>query len=563
MVMVDLKWNSSSPFIIINLLFKPSWICLLLFAKTYQFTLKTPLNCNHDEESSGVVGGMNDLASLHLLDCQEIECILDFKEDALIMRLVELRLSFMNNLTDLYRGPPLQVLRYFEKLELLDIQICMQLHVIFPRECKLQNLKILRLSDCKTNEVLFSASVAQSLQQLEELRICGCNELKHIIAASEEIIPTPLNSHFLMNNLRDVDISYCQSLESIFPICYVKGLTLLKQLFISYSPNLKFVFGECDYKSLSLHQYKNQVMLPHLEHLNLISLDNLIGMCLENCQAQWPSQSMSVISIQGCPKLAKPWFSLKVGHDQKRYRPIENPPSNLILLRLIGFPELHSISWVGPAQQIWNFQCLKHLIVGNCENLQCLLSMETHRSLPELISFEVYNCQKLEQVVEADEELVEIPNAELYFPKLEHIKVYNCNKLKSLFPFAMVTMLPQLSTLEIAKSTLLKEVFSHGTGDDIINEIQVPLPNLTKIAFDDLPNFVDICRGCNLYIFKLRQLNISNCPKTGPTLRKIQVTFLPFLLVLIMNSNRLFECTWCEDSSSSDEDFLILLLIRM
>jgi disease resistance protein RPS2 len=199
----------------------------------------------------------------------------------------------------------------------------MQLHVIFPREYKLQNLKILRLSDCKTNEVLFSASVAQSLQQLEELRICGCNELKHIISASEEIIPTPLNSHFLMNNLRDVDISYCQSLESIFPICYVKGLTLLKQLFISYSPNLKFVFGECDYKSLSLHQYKNQVMLPHLEHLNLLSLDNLIGMCLENCQAQWPSQSMKVISIQGCPKLAKPWFSLKVGHDQKRYRPIE------------------------------------------------------------------------------------------------------------------------------------------------------------------------------------------------------------------------------------------------
>jgi hypothetical protein len=181
--------------------------------------------------------------------------------------------------------------------------------------------------------------------------------------------------------------------------------------------------------------------------------------------------------------------------------------------------------------------------------------METHRSLPELISFEVYNCQKLEQVIEADEELVELFNAELYFPKLEHIKVYNCNKLKSLFPFAMVTMLPQLSTLEITKSTLLKEVFSHGPGDDIIDEMKVPLPNLTKITFDDLPNFVDICRGCNLYIFKLRQLNISNCPKTAPTLRKIQVTFLPFLLVLIMNSNRLFECTWCEDSSSSDQNF--------
>ncbi|WJX31684.1 hypothetical protein P8452_20089 [Trifolium repens] len=83
-------------------------------------------------------------------------------------------------------------------------------------------------------------------------------------------------------------------------------------------------------------------------------------------------------------------------------------------------------------------------------------------------------------------------------------------------------MLPQLSTLEITKSTLLKEVFSHGPGEDIIDEMKVPLPNLTKITFDDLPNFVDICRGCNLHVFKLRQLNISNCPKTAPTLRKIQ-----------------------------------------
>jgi hypothetical protein len=56
--------------------------------------------------------------------------------------------------------------------------------------------------------------------------------------------------------------------------------------------------------------------------------------------------------------------------------------------------------------------------------------METHRSLPELMWLGVYNCQELEQIVAENEELVELPNTELYFPKLKEIKVYKCNKLQ-------------------------------------------------------------------------------------------------------------------------------------
>jgi hypothetical protein len=205
----------------------------------------------------------------------------------------------------------------------------MQLHVIFPRECKLQYLKILRLSDCKTDEVLFSASVAQSLQQLEELRICGCNELKHIVASSgsdhggcntsEEIIPAPMNSPILMRKLRDIDIFDCKSLESIFPICYVEGLSQLQNMSIQMAPKLKYVFGECDHECLSSHQNQNHVMLPHLEVLKLRWLDNLVGMCPENCQAKWPSQSMRILDIHRCPKLAISWFYLKVGYDQSQH----------------------------------------------------------------------------------------------------------------------------------------------------------------------------------------------------------------------------------------------------
>ncbi|PNX85663.1 putative CC-NBS-LRR resistance protein [Trifolium pratense] len=281
----------------------------------------------------GVVGGMNNLSTLHLTECEEIECIFDstydFKEDDLIPRLVELHLNCMDNLTELCHGPPLQVLHYFEKLELLDIVCCQKLHIIFPRDCKLQNLKILSLSSCRTDEVLFSESVAQSLQQLEQLKIHDCSELKHIIATSgsetggcntsEEIISVPLNSHSLMTNLRDVDIFDCRNLESIFPICYVEGLTQLHKLQIEFAPKLEYVFGECDHECLSSHQNQNDVMLPHLEVLKLSWLHNLVGMCPENCQAKWPSQSLRILDITGCPKLAIPWFNLKVGYDQRQH----------------------------------------------------------------------------------------------------------------------------------------------------------------------------------------------------------------------------------------------------
>jgi hypothetical protein len=105
----------------------------------------------------------------------------------------------------------------------------------------------------------------------------------------------------------------------------------------------------------------------------------------------------------------------------------------------------------------------------------------------------------LKQIVASNEELVELPYAaELYFPKLKKIEVENCNKLKSVVPFFIVTMLPQLISLRLSKATQLREVFRHSQGDGVINELEIVLPNLTEITLLNLPNFLDICHGCNL-----------------------------------------------------------------
>jgi hypothetical protein len=178
-----------------------------------------------------------------------------------------------------------------------------------------------------TDEVLFSESVAQSMQQLEQLTIKGCNELKHIIApsgsdhggcnTSEEIISAPMNSPFLMSKLRNIDILGCESLESIFPICNIEGLAQLQNVSIEMAPKLEYVFGECDNECLSSHQ--NHVMLPHLKVLKLCWLGNLIGMGPENGQAKWPSESLRILDIRGCRKVAIPWFNLKADYYQRQH----------------------------------------------------------------------------------------------------------------------------------------------------------------------------------------------------------------------------------------------------
>jgi hypothetical protein len=70
-------------------------------------------------------------------------------------------------------------------------------------------------------------------------------------------------------------------------------------------------------------------------------------------------------------------------------------------------------------------------------------------------------------------------------------------------------------------------MFGHSQSHYIMNTMEIVLPNLNVIRLVSLPNFVDICRGCKLHADKLRELNIYSCPNAAPSLKEIQVTFLP------------------------------------
>ncbi|KAI4332198.1 hypothetical protein L6164_017127 [Bauhinia variegata] len=256
------------------------------------------------------VGGMKDLVLLQLGSCSQIECVLDTTSndvDVELPALVALCLIDMRNLKEVCRGPP--PVGFFEKLEELYIFACMQLRSIFPRECKLPKLKILKIDLCKAT-VLFSVSVAQSLSQLEELIITHCGELKHIITDQEgggdtntgkEIVPASHNSHLILPNLKRLSIRFCRKLESICPIFCIEGLEKLEEIELENDSRLKYVFGQYDQRDHSSHQKNSQFQFPMLKALTLKGLHNLCSICPEKYHLSCPS--LKKLQVLDCENL--------------------------------------------------------------------------------------------------------------------------------------------------------------------------------------------------------------------------------------------------------------------
>ncbi|KAK7304989.1 hypothetical protein VNO77_42886 [Canavalia gladiata] len=207
---------------------------------------------------------------------------------------------------------PICCMEGLAQLQTVHIVDLPKLQTIFPVECNLQNLKSLLICKFVTKkwrlgEVLFSTSVAQSLQQLKFLVIKGIDGLKHIIGngrgdcSNTSILPTR-NSPFLMPNLNILEINDCNELESFLPICCVEGLTQLQLLEIVDVPKLRHVFGECDHTDHSSLQYGNQILLPRLESMIFKRLENLIDMCPKNYPARWHSPDEKI--VEDCPNFA-------------------------------------------------------------------------------------------------------------------------------------------------------------------------------------------------------------------------------------------------------------------
>jgi hypothetical protein len=128
---------------------------------------------------------------------------------------------------------------------------------------------------------IFTPSLAQSLPKLERLDIRNCGELKHIIREESPCFP----------QLKNINISYCDKLEYVFPVSVSPSLPNLEEMGIFEAHNLKQIFYSVEGEALTRYAI---IKFPKLRRLSL-SNGSFFGP--KNFAAQLPS--LQILQIDG------------------------------------------------------------------------------------------------------------------------------------------------------------------------------------------------------------------------------------------------------------------------
>ncbi|GAU27292.1 hypothetical protein TSUD_125730 [Trifolium subterraneum] len=153
----------------------------------------------------------------------------------------------------------------------------------------LKHLKSIVISQCEKLEIVFSTSVLRCLSQLTHIRIHDCNELKHIIEEEDDDIENAMSSKTCFPVLKNLIVSNCNKLKSVFPVSMSKELPELKAMLIWDAYELVEIF-----KSVGDDDHK--VEIPNLKVVAFVNLPNL-------CHLQG-IQGVRNHLVQNCKKLS-------------------------------------------------------------------------------------------------------------------------------------------------------------------------------------------------------------------------------------------------------------------
>ncbi|KAK4576172.1 hypothetical protein RGQ29_026924 [Quercus rubra] len=267
------------------------------------------------------------LEELELKNCGGLQEVFNFEgfltregeqQDEFFPRLREMFLFELHELTYIWKGP-IQLINFnnlkdlavigckklthlftptlaqsLQKLKFLEIERCDELeHIIVENveeqvssENHLQPLCFPELISvsvryCNKLKYLFTSALAQSLQNLQFLKIQRCDELEHIIVENVEEQVSSENhlQPLCFPKLKRVGVTYCNKLKYLFPMTIADSLLELKILIVKENSQLMEVFTHEGDAGV-----QKDVMLPQLEFMGLKGLPSLVNFCPNNYQ---------------------------------------------------------------------------------------------------------------------------------------------------------------------------------------------------------------------------------------------------------------------------------------
>ncbi|KAL2336075.1 hypothetical protein Fmac_010521 [Flemingia macrophylla] len=175
-----------------------------------------------------------------------------------------------------------------------------------------------------------------------------------------------------------------------------------------------------------------------------------------------------------------------------------------------------------------------HLEVNECKELIYLLTSSTAKSLVQLETMKIIDCDSIEEIIvcnkegdESTQEEIIFPHlnyltlnrlpklknffkGSLGFPSLNHLKVTKCRMLKYLFTSSTAKSLVQLKTMEIGWCDSIEEIIVCNKKGDEPNKNEIIFPHLNCLTLDGLPKLRSFYKG-RLDFPLLDQLNVMTC----------------------------------------------------
>ncbi|XP_061345976.1 uncharacterized protein LOC133291693 [Gastrolobium bilobum] len=285
-------------------------------------------------------------------------------------------------------------------------------------------------------------------------------------------------SAFSFGKLKAVKIYQCGQLKCIFNISMVRHLTVLETIEVSECNTLKEI--------VKIVPVETRSNTEHLEFLELRTLS-----------------LQSLPQITGfCPISSTGGEMRKLFHEKVIVPKLERMELSLIHIDII---------WSDQPSLCSSFQNLIHLDVNECWDLKYLLSFSMAKTLVNLQSLSVSECENMEHIFRQEhgshtetkgsifpnlkkiklssmKRLHEIWNYELpsdSFGKLDTLIIEKCDKFVNVFPCYMKGIFRSLCNLSVTNCRSMKEIFDlndlNGDASDVANLQDVHLEGLPKL----------------------------------------------------------------------------------
>ncbi|TYI85167.1 hypothetical protein E1A91_D05G420800v1 [Gossypium mustelinum] len=491
--------------------------------------------------------GVNELTSLHLESCNDLEFLIDTKNDqgstVAFSTLVELNIESMVSLKGLCYG--VSPTRFLQNLKRVIIRDCKELQVIFQIDklsnltelslhslpklkriwevkpshraiASLQSLKVVRIKYCDNLKTIFSPCLALSMLHLQELYVRHCDRLEQVIGFGQE---DEIIENHCWTKLKTLWIVDCQRLKYVFANTLSQGFPLLESVYLGNCPQLLQFFSSKEERDvIGDHILLNVPFLQDLEVSNcpqfscfIVQAQLIEGLTLSNVgnSRQLCNTDVPVLN-EGC---------IVVGNHEEVFQVQGGYSfSSIKILELRNLFEVQII-WNDFAQVV-TLENLTTLTLRDCKKLRYIFSLMMARSLSHLKGLFIEGCEEIERLILAKDQVSSSSSngdtslQPMSFPNLTEIVVIDCKNLSSLFPFGFAPVLPKLERLIVERNSKLEQVFELEEKVEVVAKEEMKFDKLKWLSLEELPGLIHFCpKGYHSVFPEMMQLKVRDCPK--------------------------------------------------